>query len=891
MNITEAQGLDRGAKFFRGDLHIHSVVGSHDVSDETATPEAIVATAHSEGLDFIAIADHNDISAVEPAILSAASLPIMVVPAVELSTAHGHLLCYLPTLEALKRFYAKLNLADLGTATSRCSTGFVDILNYVREGNGFALLAHVDGGKGLETEIPGNPPHKKDIICHPALLGVELKNADSGVFYSDQDDDAARKQLGRDRIEALGLGKRQFLARILNSDSHTLNALGRNAAGDRKVTRYKMQEVSFDGLRLALEDADARVRIEEEIPHRVPSVNAMALQGGFLADQGINFNPNLNCIIGGRGTGKSTTFEVIRCLTGQGDDSDVIDSEVWPEMIDLVVEDKAGEKHHLRRRINAGVENAAEPDLEPVTFQVESYAQSEAATISQNATTNPASLLNFLDRFLDVATDLAQERELRAKLLESEAELKKAEDYVARIPVVQRDLDYKKKQLAALEAQKGKEVIGLIRKLEGEKQLRISLRDDAKSLAELTKHDALKEVVEGIEFCAVPDDLTVGSSECEAITKAASEFMKKVVQSETDLTAAAKEMAVRIDESLASWRAKELEAQSQIDEKKAALEASGVRLDMVFINSLSTDEAALAERLRKLKTWEPALVRERKARTELVKKRWELRSRIATKRSAYGTLATKTLQSVLTDLNVSLKYHHSALSPSADAIITEAMSWKTSRVPRAALLTSLLTVPKLLEAIAKGDKATIKAVKAADGSTVFSDADAATLIEALREPEVYRKLEAVEVMDKPSLIVSKAVQGQAKPLIRDFGRLSLGQKQSVLLALMLSAESNRPLIIDQPEDHLDAEFIYQTLVPVLRRAKERRQVIIVTHNANIAVLGDAEQIIVLKAMDEKGMIVSTGSIDHPETRKHACAILEGSEEAFVRRAKIYGVAS
>ena len=59
---------------------------------------------------------------------------------------------------------------------------------------------------------------------------------------------------------------------------------------------------------------------------------------------------------------------------------------------------------------------------------------------------------------------------------------------------------------------------------------------------------------------------------------------------------------------------------------------------------------------------------------------------------------------------------------------------------------------------------------------------------------------------------------------------------------MLSADSNTPLIIDQPQDNLDGEFIYQALVPVLRRAKERRQVIVVTHNAMIAVSGDAEQI-------------------------------------------------
>jgi hypothetical protein len=76
---------------------------------------------------------------------------------------------------------------------------------------------------------------------------------------------------------------------------------------------------------------------------------------------------------------------------------------------------------------------------------------------------------------------------------------------------------------------------------------------------------------------------------------------------------------------------------------------------------------------------------------------------------------------------------------------------------------------------------------------------------------------------------------------------------------------------------------------VLRRAKERRQIIIVTHNANVAVLGDAEQIIVMKANDDRGAIVARGSIDHPPTRDFACAILEGAREAFLRRARMYGI--
>ena len=106
---------------------------------------------------------------------------------------------------------------------------------------------------------------------------------------------------------------------------------------------------------------------------------------------------------------------------------------------------------------------------------------------------------------------------------------------------------------------------------------------------------------------------------------------------------------------------------------------------------------------------------------------------------------------------------------------------------------------------------------------------------------------------------------------------------------MLSSDSRSPLIIDQPEDNLDSEFIFYSLVPVLRAAKERRQIIIVTHNPNIAVLGDAEKIIAFKSTSDKSSVVANGSIDDPKTRTAVCQILEGAEEAFKRRALMYGL--
>src|ERR1700733_4643099 len=126
--LTEITKLPRGARFFRADLHIHSFGASHDVKDSSNTPEAIVATAAAEGLSIIAITDHNEIGGVLRAVTAAAAARVFVVPGVELSTPEGHLLCYLPTYEALQRFHAQISVVDRGTGDSRCQNAMLDRL-------------------------------------------------------------------------------------------------------------------------------------------------------------------------------------------------------------------------------------------------------------------------------------------------------------------------------------------------------------------------------------------------------------------------------------------------------------------------------------------------------------------------------------------------------------------------------------------------------------------------------------------------------------------------------------------------------------------------------------------------------------------------------------------
>lgn len=119
--------------------------------------------------------------------------------------------------------------------------------------------------------------------------------------------------------------------------------------------------------------------------------------------------------------------------------------------------------------------------------------------------------------------------------------------------------------------------------------------------------------------------------------------------------------------------------------------------------------------------------------------------------------------------------------------------------------------------------------------------------------------------------------------------LSLGQKGTVILKLFL-ATANCPIIFDQPEDHLDNDFIFSNLVPTFIEAKKKRQIIIVTHNANLVVNGDAEQIII--ANYEGGNITYvSGSIENSCIRQGITKVLEGGQKAFEKREQKYGFTS
>lgn len=117
---------------------------------------------------------------------------------------------------------------------------------------------------------------------------------------------------------------------------------------------------------------------------------------------------------------------------------------------------------------------------------------------------------------------------------------------------------------------------------------------------------------------------------------------------------------------------------------------------------------------------------------------------------------------------------------------------------------------------------------------------------------------------------------------------SLGQRATALILFLLAQKETDVLIIDQPEDDLDNQTIYEDVIKEIKQLKGEMQFIFATHNANIPVLGDSERIVSCKYLESR-IDVSAGTIDNAETQREIVTIMEGGKEAFNKRKNIYSI--
>lgn len=193
------------------------------------------------------------------------------------------------------------------------------------------------------------------------------------------------------------------------------------------------------------------------------------------------------------------------------------------------------------------------------------------------------------------------------------------------------------------------------------------------------------------------------------------------------------------------------------------------------------------------------------------------------------------------------------------------------------------TPDKLAKAIHNRDAAKLKEVSSIDMER------SQAILDALHETDAIYEIETIYCEDLPDfhLKVDKedATSITAKENYKRSDELSTGQRCTTVLPIVFAISKN-PLIIDQPEDNLDNKYISDTIHEIIRKQKSDRQLIFITHNANIPVLSEAEQNVFLKYSDKEAQIDAQGSVD--QVKGNIVGLLEGGERAFMERKRVYG---
>lgn len=880
--------MSNGALFYKADLHIHSFgpTGSFDVTDTSNTPHNIVDTAISKGLKVISITDHNEILNSLIAIDYANGKDILVIPGIEVSTPQGHLLLYFETSDKLRQFYGNLTFNDEKTI---CNQSITECLNYAERYQGIGVLAHINLDSGFEKTIGRFGPHMEQIFKCANLMGLEITSKTEAELYTDKDNNPNHIHLLEIWRSASDNKLHRDFAKLMSSDSHELIRLGNNAEGNNRLTRIKMPELSFRSFKIAMMSSESRIRLEEQIPAHRPLIKHVKIEGELLDGVDIDLSPNLTCIIGSRGAGKSTLLESIRETAGSNTLSRLCDSEVWPQTITLEYIDEAEQRITLQRDKNSYVINRTDSVNGITAIPIESYGQGDTANTIQHSDENPQVLIDFLDRFLNLDYYKRKDEEIIVQLRDNQSEMRKLRINLASLKDAQKALENEKRKLENLQKTKAADIVRYHNALLQERNFRTELINELNGLVNKYK-DILGNKTIFTNVASMNDDsIIIGKEYFNAVKQIVKQFSDVVSSKETELNAALYEKVQELKVQLNLWKQKETEIQSKIDAKKQELTQAGIPFDLGRINQISKDIIDLEKKVKSLLEDQKRLKDLAAVRKTIIQSRLDNKKEILRQHLCFAQRINDSLKNSVDSFFITIKYIEGKYSTEFEETLKNLMGWRTVQVSKASVIARNITVYDFVKAVKTRDAASLRKITN-NGNRLLSDEDIQRIFDTLNDNCQYEELECVSYDDLPDISVAKQYNaaGEQKTIVRKISQLSLGQQQSVLLGILLLSDSEKPLLIDQPEDNLDSEFIFKTIVYNLRKIKEHRQVIIVTHNPNIAVLGDAELIIPLKSTNNHSMVIHPGSIDNTDTINLCCQILEGGESAFKQRNKIYG---
>jgi len=886
--LERALSLPRGGRFFRCALQVNAYDyaakyrGQPGTSDEGQFIADLVAKCVALDVRVLAVTDHNSVDCVDRIRDSATVAGICVLPGFEVSSSEGvHILCVYPPgapVSKLRSYLGELGIHDAGDTTHLSSKSLSELLSCVWQRDGIPIAAHVSQENGLLHVLHGQA--RINAWKDRNLIAVQIPGA---LADTPSDKHPILANTNAEYRREPGAGPRLALAVVNAKDIASPDDLDDPGA----TCWIKMSEPSIEGLRQAFLDPESRIRLASD-PSPEPHTEILAIgwQGGFLDESAIHFSEGLNVLIGGRGTGKSTVIESLRCALGLepiGEEAKKVHDGIVRNVlrsgtkISLCVRSHSpnARTYRIERTIpdppvvrnEAGtVLNLTPTDVLP---RIDMFGQHEISEITKN----PESLTALLERFVehdDAVLRRKQEvvRELdrsRIEILQLQREQSDTRDRLAALPGLEETL--KRFREAGVE-ERLKDRSLLVR----EEQVMKTAGDRAASLrpsieAVLSELPLDTAFLSGSAIGDLPGKLIL--SEAAPVLERLSSSSEEAIRSVGLAISSAEQEIKSIQQK---WEARKAAANAEYEKTLRELQKS--RLD-------GEEFIRLRRRIEELRPLQDQAATLERKTTECAERRRKLLAEWEDlKADEFRRLerAAKTVSRKLADL-VRVRV---VFAGNRDALFELLRNRVGGRLSEA--IEQLRGAPDLsLRQLADKCREGSEALKNTLG---ISGPQAERLAKA--EPDVLMLLEELELASTTVLELNVS-DTRDTPAWQALADLSTGQKATAVLLLLL-LDSEIPLVVDQPEDDLDNRFITDGVVPRIRAAKRSRQFIFSSHNANIPVLADAELLVGLVATGDSGRIPVEylGSIDSRIVRELAETTLEGGKAAFEMRRLKYG---
>lgn len=907
-----------GSRWWKFDFHTHTPASLDTRSWQVAigteneiTPEKWLLKYMQAEIDCVVIADHNTGAWVGKLKTAYSEMQqnqpegfreLTLFPGVELSVNGGiHLIAVFDT-DASARDIEDLLVAVDFQGTQGDSDGVTNktikqVIEIILQRGGIPIPAHADKDKGLLQCQLGTKRAARDAntvkaaLSVPGLLSVEWCDEASPL------PEAVKQEAPR-------------LAKVLGSDCHSFR--GSNIPGSAFTWVKMATPPSLEGLRLALMDGGDfslwRSTQGEFQPFNLPQqiITQLIVENARLMGRGhaqtFNFSPYFNCIVGGRGTGKSTAVHALRLAARRNQELDALGENnsslksfqsfiklgnnknqtgaLMPETKITLEWLQNGKKTRLHWQPNTNqpqVEEwqngqwqaSASQAINPQRFPIRIFSQGQIAALAGEGR---QSLLRIIDEAAHIDEYKVTLEELKRTYLVQAAQLREMQGRLADTAEINRRLSEAQAKVQTFQQSDHAELFSAYSKNQHQS------REVKRTFNQLTEKSLqLQQLAEELYLDDWPEQyfkddagIVAWRTQLDEQVKQAREALFNQFSKLQQLENNAKQ-----EEAYKAWQQGIQTTEQRYTSLQSQLAEQGINSQQQH-----AEQVALVNSLQAQLKENAKLKADCQAQQQTINTQFE---RILQQRQAITEKRIEFLHQTLADNeHVQMQvqpfgYNEAFLEQQLRELLDiEDGRFADALAKRAengdligGLVQLLISQPQLTGVLELKEKLLMKAPELG-----------ATFMRYLE-----RKLEQAEFADhiqlwfpEDDLQVQYKRAGNWSPI--DSG--SQGQRSAAMLAFLL-AFGEEPIVLDQPEDDLDNQLIYELIVKQIKEKKSHRQLIIVTHNPNIVVNGDAEYVQVMGFENGQCRVQQQGALQQADLRQAVCNVMEGGQEAFANR--------